>query len=76
MIEINVPTRRARLRGFTLVELLVVVAIIGMLAALGGVRFDKVAGKLEVAPARLPLRLPLVQAAAAPSPMVQQPTAQ
>jgi hypothetical protein len=36
---------------------------LGMLAALGGVRFDRVAGKLEVAPARVPLRLPLVQVA-------------
>jgi hypothetical protein len=36
---------------------------LGMLAALGGVRFDRVTGKLDVQPARLPLRLPLVQVA-------------
>ncbi len=34
---------------------------VGMLAALGGVRFDRVAGTLQLAPARLPLRIPLVQ---------------
>lgn len=36
---------------------------LGMLAALGGVQYDKVVGKLQVAPVRRPLRLPLVQLA-------------
>lgn len=36
---------------------------VGMLAALGGVQFDRVEGKLQLSPARLPLRLPLVQLA-------------
>ncbi len=36
---------------------------LGMLAALGGIVFDKVAGRLELVPVRWPLRLPLVQLA-------------
>ncbi|NLO74306.1 MAG: DUF4965 domain-containing protein [candidate division WS1 bacterium] len=36
---------------------------LGMLTALGGITFDRVAGTVTLAPVRLPLRLPLVQVA-------------
>lgn len=36
---------------------------VGMLAALGGVQYDRVTGRLDLSPIRLPLRVPLVQLA-------------